>query len=64
MMWRVSSQDAQRLEDWGFKLEQAGEALRHGCVMISSVVFCQVRGQDAQELVRGAAQDWKQPGSL
>ena len=30
-----------------FKLEQASEALRHGRVMVSTVVLCQVRGQDA-----------------
>ena len=50
----------------GIKLEQAGEALGDGRVMAGGVVLCQVRGQDAQQVIgtEGGARMEKQPSSL
>ena len=50
----------------GIQREQAGEALRNGRVMVGRVAFCQVRGQDAQQVIgAGSGARWEErPGSL
>ena len=49
----------------GIKLEQAGEALRNGRVMVGCVALCQARGQDAQQVIgaESGARLEEQPGS-